>query len=189
MTMDITETTAPKSDQQSFEDFPLGITRIVTVTAVNRNSAEQPVNVELAEYPGRPFRPNLSMRRVLRDVWGKDTSTYTGKRLELFGNPDVMWGGKKVGGVQIKSMSHIDGPKSVQLTVTKGTRGKFTVQPLPDAPAAAPVPDLTPILAAIHTAPTLTDLQSAWASAGAAGVQGHPDVIAAKDARKVELGA
>jgi len=128
--MDITETTAPKSDQQSFEDFPLGMTRIVTVTAVNRNSDDQPVNVELAEFPGRPFRPNKSMRRVLRDVWGADTNTYVGKRLELFGNPDVMWGGKKVGGVQIKAMSDIDSPKSVQLTVTKGTRGKFTVQPL-----------------------------------------------------------
>lgn len=194
--MDISETTAPKSDQQSFEDFAGGITRIVTVTAVNRNNAEQPVNVELAEFPGRPYRPNLSMRRVLRDVWGKDTSAYIGRQLELRGNPDVMFGGQKVGGVEIKAMSHIDGPKTVSLIATKARRKPFTVQPLPadkkpTAPAASNISseDLSMWIALFNEATTMADLGKAWDDAKVAGVTVHPQIVAAKDARKTELGA
>lgn len=183
--MDISETTVARSDQQNYDNYLGGATRTVTITAVTGGNAEQPVNVELAEYPGRPFKPNKSMRRVLVLGWGKESSAYVGRQLKLFGNPAVVFGGKAVGGVEIAAMSHLDNPLVVPLTVTRGKRKNFTVNVL-ETPAA---PDLTPILAAIHTAPTLADLQSAWASAGAAGVQGHPDVIAAKDARKVELGA
>lgn len=128
--MDISETTAPKSDQQQFDDYLGGQTRIVTVSAVTAGSPEQPVNVELAEYPGRPFRPNKTMRRLLVLAWGSDSSAYIGRRLELVGNPGVIYGGKAVGGVEIQKMSHIDKPLTVALTATRGKRKNFTVNPL-----------------------------------------------------------
>ena len=131
--MDLTESIAAKSDQQNYDDY-LSETRTVTITDVTKGSAEQPVNVELAEYPGRPFRPNKTMRRVLVIAWGKDSAAYIGRRLTLFGNPGVIYGGKSVGGVEISHMSHIDKPLTVALTATRGKRKNFTVNVL-----AAPV--------------------------------------------------
>jgi hypothetical protein len=129
--MDISETTQPKSDQQQYDDFIDGSTRTVTVSAVTKGSPEQPINVELEEYPGRPFRPNKTMRRLLLVAWGKDSTAYVGRRLKLVGNPNVMWGGKAVGGVEIAALSHINQPLTVALTTTRGRRAPFTVQPLP----------------------------------------------------------
>lgn len=138
---DISETLAPKSDQQNFDDYING-PRTVTISGVKvLKGDQQPVHVELAEYPGRPFKPNKSMRRVIAKWWGPDSSVWVGRRLTLFGNPGVSYGGKTVGGVEIAAMSHIDGPKSLPLTETRGKKKNFTVQPLREA-APQPV-DLT----------------------------------------------
>ncbi|WP_104087078.1 hypothetical protein [Arthrobacter sp. GMC3] len=131
--MDISETLAPKSDQQNFDDYLTG-SRTVTITAVHVVQGEQPVVVELAEYPGRPFKPNKSMRRVLAKAWGPDSDVWVGRGLTLFGNPSVSYGGKAVGGIEIAAMSHIEKPLSLPLTVRRGQKSAFTVQPL-----AAPV--------------------------------------------------
>lgn len=133
--MDISETTQPKSDQQQYDDFIDGSTRTVTVSGVTKGSPEQPINIELEEYPGRPFRPNKTMRRLLLVAWGKESSEYIGRKLTLVGNPNVMWGGKAVGGVEIAALSHIPEPLTVALTTTRGRRAPFTVQPLTAAPA------------------------------------------------------
>lgn len=132
--MDLSETIAPRSDQQNFDDYLAG-SRTVTIGGVTEGNAEQPVNVELAEYPGRPFKPNKSMRRVLVKAWGTDSGVYVGRRLTLFGNPSVRYGGKAVGGIEIEAMSHIDKPLTIALTETRGKKRQFTVQPLPDEPA------------------------------------------------------
>jgi len=132
--MDLSETIAPRSDQQNFDDYLAG-SRTVTITAVTAGNAEQPVNIELQEYPGRPFKPNKSMRRVLVIAWGADSTAYVGRRLQLVGNPAVKYGGKAVGGIEIAAMSHLEKPLNVALTETRGKKRPFTVQPLPDAPA------------------------------------------------------
>jgi hypothetical protein len=129
--MDLSETTAAKSAQQNYDDFLGGITRTVTITDVTRGTPEQPVSIELAEYPGKPYKPNLSMRRVLLLAWGKDSTVYAGRKLKLFGNPDVVYGGKAVGGIEIEAVSDIDKPLTMSLTATRGRRRPFTVKPLP----------------------------------------------------------
>lgn len=132
--MDITDTVAPKSDQQNYDDYLTG-PRTVTVSGVKIIGGEQPVHLELVEYPGRPYKPNKSMRRVLVAGWGDKSAAYTGRRLTLTGNPNVSYGGKKVGGIEIAAMSHLDKPLSLSLTETRGKKRSFTVQPL-----AAPAP-------------------------------------------------
>ena len=119
----------PKSDQQNYDDYLAG-PRTVTISGVRSGSDEQPLNIELEEYPGRPFKPNLSMRRVLLKAWGKDPKTFIGRRMTLFGNPAVIWAGKPAGGVEISHLSHIDKPLTIPLTVTRGKRKNFIVQPL-----------------------------------------------------------
>jgi hypothetical protein len=127
--MDVSETTAPKSDQQNFDDY-LGGSKTVTVSEVKAGSTEQPVEVHLVEFPGRPFKPSKSMRRVLVAAWGSDSSAYTGRQMTLFGDPEVRFGGQAVGGIRISHLSHLPKPLTVSLTVTRGKRAPFVVQPL-----------------------------------------------------------
>lgn len=135
--MDITNTLAPKSDQQNYDDYVQG-PRTVTVSGVKVPGGDQPVHVELAEYPGRPYKPNKSMRRVLAKGWGPDSETWAGKRLTLFGNPDVIYAGKAVGGIEVSAMSDIDKPFSIQLTVTRGKKKPHKVEVLESAHVMVP---------------------------------------------------
>lgn len=133
--MDLTDSIIPNSDQLNADDLMAG-PRTVTIAEVVRGSSEQPVDVVLVEFPGRPFRPSKSMRRVMVAAWGVQSSAYLGRRMTIYRDPDVMFGGAKVGGIRISHLSHIDKPLKVALTVTRGKRAPYVVNPLPDAPLA-----------------------------------------------------
>lgn len=138
--MDMTESIQPKSDQINSDDLMAGPVT-VTVTGVTAGSAEQPFNFHTHEFPNRAYRPSKSMRRVIVSAWGKDTKAYEGKRMTLFRNPNIKFGKDAVGGIQISHMSGLEKPLSLALTVTRGKRAPFTVQPLIEA---APVISITP---------------------------------------------
>lgn len=133
--MDISNTIAADSTQVNAEDV-IGPPRIVTITGVSKGSTEQPVNIELAEFPGKSFRPCKSMRRVLVQAWGPNASEYVGRRMSIFNDPTVKFGGQAVGGVRIKALSHIGKSLTIPLMVTRGKRAPYTVDPLPDAPTS-----------------------------------------------------
>lgn len=162
--MDLTSSIAAKSDQMDYQDFLPG-PRTVTVTEVRKGpSAEQPVEV-LADGLDRPWRPAKSMRRVLVAAWGADSSVYVGRRVTLFGDPTVKWAGAEVGGIRISALSHIDKPLTVALTVTRGKRAPFKVDPLPDAPDAPPaLPEPTADQVAATT--DLNELRDMYARSG-----------------------
>ena len=122
--MDMTRTIEPDSGQLNADDLMAGPVT-VTITGVTRGTPEQPVNIELAEYPGRPYRPAKSMRRVLVAAWGKDSSVYAGRRLTLYRDPRVRFGREEVGGIRISHLSHIREPMTVMLTVTHGLTNGF----------------------------------------------------------------
>jgi len=155
--MDISETTGANSAQQNYDDYLGGQTRTVTITAVTKGSAEQPVDVQIAEFPGHPFKPNKTMRRLLVVAWGADSTAYIGRRLTLFGNPGVIYGGKAVGGVEIAAMSDLEKPLTVALTAKRGQRRNFTVKPLA-APVQDPVRDWQAEIDATTTTAALTAL-------------------------------
>lgn len=138
--MDLTETLAPKSDQLNADDLISG-PRTFTISGVKMPGGDQPVSIYLAEFPeGRPFKPSKSMRRVMAMAWGTEGSVYAGRRLTLYRDPEIRFGKDKVGGVRISHMSHIDKPMTFSLTVTRGKRAPYKVDPLPDnAPSSSPV--------------------------------------------------
>jgi hypothetical protein len=146
--MNIEDTIVPKSDQLDAIELVNG-PRIFTVERVTRGSDEQPVNIHFVDFP-RPWRPSKSMRRVIVACWGADASQYAGRRVELFCDLDVVFGGKAVGGTRISRISHIDKPKSLPLLVARGKSAVFTVNPLPDAPPPDP------------TAARIAALRSEW---------------------------
>lgn len=180
--MDVGQSIAPNSEQVNAEDLIAG-PRTVTITGVKKGTADQPVFIDLAEFPGRTFRPAKSVRRVLVAAWGPDSSAYIGRKLTIFNDPTVRWAGQEVGGVRISAMSHIDKPLTVALTVSRGKRAPFTVQPLADDTQV-----LEAVLTDIRNATSIPALKTAWDIAGTRKMQSHPDVIAATNKRKAELG-
>ncbi len=123
MSVDLSETIKPKSDQLNADDLLTGpIT--VTVTSVTKGSAEQPINIGISG--GR----QPTMRRVLVLAWGADGSAYIGRSMTLFRNPDVMYGGVKWGGIEISHLSNIDKPMKLALTASRGKKKEHVIQPL-----------------------------------------------------------
>lgn len=175
--MDISQTVEPRSDQMNFDDFAGG-PKVVTVTEVKSGTPDQPVEVHLAEFPGRPFKPSKSMRRVLVSVWGPEAAAYAGRSLQLYGDPRVKFGGQEVGGIRISHMSHIDAPKTVSLTVSRGKRAPHVVHPLSLAEDAA---------AWLLEASTVAELQAAWTRVHQAGLASDAELVELKDERKAEL--
>lgn len=153
MTVNMTATIAPKSDQLNSDDL-IGGPRTVTITRVsgNESNVEQPVNVWFDGDGGKPYRPCKSMRRVMVAIWGADASAYVGRSMTLYRDPSVTWGGMQVGGIRISHMSHIDKPQTMALTATQKQRKPYTVQPLTDAPKLAPPVDVAATVLAAHTA-------------------------------------
>ena len=126
--IDVSTTIAPKSDQLNADDL-IGRTLDITVERVTKGSAEQPITIHYEGDNGRPFKPCLSMRRLLVQCWGG--TGWKGKRMRLFCDPGAMYGGKKVGGIRISHVSDINRDKEVMLTVRRGQRDPFTVKTLP----------------------------------------------------------
>ena len=162
--MDLTTTIVPKSDQINAEDLLAGPVT-VTVESVAAGNAEQPVDVHLVEFPGRAYRPSKTMRRVLVRVWGKESDAFAGRRMTLYRDPDVKFGGQKIGGVKISHMSGIDKPVQLALTETRGKRALHTVQPLPDAAPSSPAPE--PPTETVAECMDLGALKAMWHASGA----------------------
>lgn len=132
--MNLSESITPRSDQINADDLMAG-PRTVTITDVRQGSAEQPVNVVTEEFgPGRPYKPSKSMRRVLVSAWGTDGTNYVGRQMTLFRNPTIRFGKDEVGGIQISQMSDIPEPLKIALTVSRGKRAPFVVEPLGPPP-------------------------------------------------------
>ncbi len=138
MSMDISSTIQPDSTQINADDL-INQPITITVESVSKGNAEQPVNINTVETPGRAYRPSKTMRKLIVHAWGADASQYVGRRLTLFRNPDIMFGKEKVGGIEISAMSHIDKPISVSLTVSRGRKRTFKVDVL-QAPQQPPHP-------------------------------------------------
>jgi len=141
--MDLTKALAPKSDQLDFTDLDGRGPQVFTITAVSENGGElsdqQPVNIQLAEFP-RVWRPSKGMLRVLADNWGQDPKVWPGRKVELYGDPEVYFGKEKRGGTRISRLSHISGPKKTLINPRGGRGAYWSVKPLPDAPKQAPQP-------------------------------------------------
>ena len=160
--MDLTNTIQAKSDQVNADDLISGpIT--VTVESVSAGSAEQPVDIHLVERPGKAYRPSKSMRRVLVACWGKEAANYAGRRMTLYRDPSVKFGGEAIGGIKISHLSHIETRQSIALTVKRGQRQAHIVDPLPDAPKPTPTPHL-PSREEVAACEDLGQLQ-AWSAA------------------------
>lgn len=126
------DTITPKSDQLNADDL-VSTTMIVKVTAVKRgSSAEQPVSIEYENMNGRPYKPCKSMRRVLLASWGDDGREWVGRKMQLFCDPEVKFGGVKIGGIRISHLSDIENDLEILLATARGKRSQYNVKKLID---------------------------------------------------------
>jgi hypothetical protein len=177
--MDITQALAPKSDQLDAVDLLGSPPQVFTITSVSEGNAEQPVQIGLAEFP-RVWRPSKGMLRVLAHCWGKVTAEWVGRKVELYCDPDVMFGPDRVGGVRISRLSNIEKRTPVPMIIKRGKGGSWNVDPLPAD--AAPVAKAEPLTEAMIACATDKAQLGAWWKA-------HPDQRAAIEARVAELDA
>lgn len=131
-TTDMSKTTAPKSDQLNFDDFITG-PKNITISKVDISSnkdEQQPAIIHYQGDDGHPYKPCKTMRRVIVQIWGKESTNYVGKSMTLYGDKTVKWGGKPVGGIRISHMSHMDEQVQVSVSLSKGKRAPHLVKPL-----------------------------------------------------------
>lgn len=187
--MDLSQTLEPNSQQVNADDLTAA-PRTVSITDVTAGTTEQPVFIHLTEFPGRTYRPGKSMRRVLVQIWGSEAANYIGRKLRLYNDQTIRFGKDVTGGIRISHASHIDSPVTVNLTVTRGRRAPFIVQPLKEdvAPVTAPPTEAIPkAIAAINAATTLTKLDEIEKYAASLGIHANDDIAATLDIKRGEL--
>lgn len=106
---DLSQTITPKSDQLNADDLIAGPRTIKVTKATVNQGAEQPASIFFEGDNGKPYKPGLSMRRVLVRAWGVNASAYVGRRMTLYRDDNVKFGGVAVGGIRISHMSDIGG--------------------------------------------------------------------------------
>lgn len=122
-------TAPPRSDQWNAEDFTGG-PRTFTIADVQPGKAEQRYDIELVEGEGRVWRPPLTVIRLLIAAWTDEADTWRGRQVTLYLDPEISFGSDKVGGIRVSHVSGIDRPLTVPLSVKRGRRIPFTLQPL-----------------------------------------------------------
>ena len=131
---DLSQTLAANSDQMNADDLLAGPRDCVIKSVMGREKKDQPVDIFM-EGLDVPWRPCLTMRRALVAIWGKDGKAYKGRRLRLYRDEDVMYGGIKVGGIRISHASDIPGPYTLMLSASRGKKAKIVIEPLDSKPA------------------------------------------------------
>lgn len=127
--MDIADTLIANSDQLNADDL-VGGPITARIEDVRRGaSEEQPVVVVLSD-GHRPWRPCKTVRRILAQAWGTDTTKWIGQHVQLYRDPTVKWGGKEVGGIRVQAMTGIRSPIALSLAVARGKKDVHKVEVL-----------------------------------------------------------
>ncbi len=148
----LSDTIIPKSTQLNADQL-LGGPITITVTEVKRGSDDQPIAIHYEGDDGRPYLPCKTCRKVLIFAWGDDGRQWSGRSMTLYNNPDVKFGGVKVGGIRISHLSHVERDIALALTATKGKKESYVIKRL-ESPARHPV------FAQIEAADSIADLDA-----------------------------
>ena len=126
--IDVSGTTQSKSDQLNVDDM-LGQERLITIEGVNVvNDPQQPIHIYYTGGNNIPFKPALTVRRILITLWGSDASLWAGRSMNLYVDQSVSYGKQKnIGGIRVSAMSHIKGKATLKLTAARGIKKEHTI--------------------------------------------------------------
>lgn len=130
MTMDVTKAIEPKSDQLNADDLLTGPRTIRIRDVKVRAGQEQPVWIYFDGDNNKPWKPSKTGTRTLAAIWGADASKWVGLHCTIYCDPEVTWGGMKVGGIRVSHMEGLTSPRTLMLTKTRGKKGVTVIKPM-----------------------------------------------------------
>jgi len=184
--MDISKALVAKSDQLNASDLT-GAPIVATIESVRRGDAVKPVIVALVGMDGRPWKPSKGMLRVIAHAWGTESDAWVGRLVKLVNNPEVIYAGEAVGGVEVVAMSHIPKAFTIPVRISQKKVKQHHVDVLAE-PATEPwVAQWQAIKNALTAAGYEGDGPQMLATAGQVigGAWEHPNKISAEDAQKI----
>lgn len=184
--MDISKALVAKSDCLNASDLT-GAPIVATIAAVRQGDAAKPVIVDLAGMDGRPWKPSKGMLRVIANGWGTESDVWVGRSVKLINNPEVIYAGEKVGGVEVIAMSHLDKPFTIPVRISQKKVKQHAVAVLVE-PATEPwIAQWQAIQNALKAAGYDGDGPALLATAGQVigATWDHPNKISAEDAQKI----
>jgi len=184
--MDISKALVAKSDQLNASDLT-GAPIVATIEAVRRGDAVKPVIVDLEGMGGRPWKPSKGMLRVIAHAWGTESDAWVGRLVKLVNNPEVVYAGEQVGGVEVVAMSHIPKAFTIPVRISQKKVKQHHVDVLAE-PATEPwVAQWQAIKNALTAAGYEGDGPQMLATAGQVigAAWEHPNKISAEDAQKI----
>jgi len=148
--LDYGETLAAKSNQLNADDLAGGPVTVQITGARVRMSDEQPLSFRLSG--GHcPWFPCLGMRRLLAEIAGSTSARpWVGKWITLYRDPDVIWAGKKSGGIRIRAIDADMLPRAgtYQVRISRNGYTPYTIEPIQDrTPKGRATADLGALLA------------------------------------------
>ncbi|GAA2941148.1 hypothetical protein [Glutamicibacter bergerei] len=184
--MDISKTLLAKSDRLNAADLS-GAPIVATIENVRQGDGTKPVIIDLVGMNGRPWIPSLGMRRIIAKAWGTETNDWIGRLVKLVNNPEVVYAGQAVGGVEIIALSHIEKAFTVPKRVSQKKTVPHHVEVLAEPVTEPWRAQWQAITNALSEAGYTGDPQAMLATAGQViGQQwDHPNKISAEDAQKI----
>lgn len=158
MTVDIRKSIEAKSDRLNADDL-MGGPITITIEDVKAGNAESPVAVYYNGCNGKPWYPCKSMRRALVAAWSDEGKSWIGKSCTIYRDPEVIYGGVKVGGVRISAFSHIDNDMTLMLTEKRGKKTRFDFKKIEPAATVDVSGRIDAVIAAVNNAKTSDALE------------------------------
>ena len=120
-----------KSDQLNVDDLVSG-PKMVQVEGVRlTNDPQQPIHIFYYGCEGKPFKPCLTVRRILVALWGQDGEQWANRWMNLYVDKTVSFGKQKnIGGIRVNGMSHIQGTANINLTSGRGVKTEYIIKPI-----------------------------------------------------------
>lgn len=184
--MDISKALVAKSDQLNASDLT-GAPIVATIADVRRGDATKPVIVDLVGMDGRPWKPSKGMLRVIAHAWGVESDAWVGRSVKLVNNPEVIYAGEAVGGVEVVAMSHISADFTIPVRISQKKVKQHTVSVLAEPQTEPWRAQWQAITNALTAAGYEGDGPQMLATAGQVigGAWEHPNKISAEDAQKI----
>lgn len=184
--MDISKALVARSDQLNASDLT-GSPIVASIKGVRQGDANKPVIVDLDGMDGRPWKPSKGQLRVVAYGWGVESDAWVGRGVKLANNPEVVYAGEKVGGVEVIAMSHIDAAFTIPVRISQKKVKQQTVEVLAEPQTEPWRAQWQAISNALTEAGYEGDGHALLATAGQViGAEWtHPNKISAEDAQKI----
>lgn len=185
--VDISKVIEAKSDQLNAADL-MGRDLVIKIREVryHPDKTEQPLEFFYEGDNGKPWRLSKAAARIVTHFWGTETDVYIGRRLALYNDDSVTFGGQKVGGIRIKAMSDIKEKSRVRVPTSRGKYKDYEIDVLRMIEPKPAAPQVTDWLAFVKD--VLTNINAAQSNEEIdAAMKIHAASIKALKAADLEL--